>query len=142
MEAKSVRKYLVVLFLVLLAVLPSCQKYITSIEDTWWKLRSYGQSQDMKIPYKNVELTIFFDSVEKVARGQGGFNAYFFDYFIEGKKLEISNPSTIQLFMLRTHVKQQEAEYLELLELVEGFELEDNVLTIYCGDSRLVYEPN
>ena len=62
------------------------------MEDTTWKLESYGEKGNLKTLVKDTEITAEFKSAEGQVGGSAGCNNYFGGYEINNNELTINPP--------------------------------------------------
>ena len=112
-----------------------------SIEDTVWKLESYGETNDLKTVIQNTEISAEFISSEGTVKGSAGCNSYFGSYEIKGSQLSIRGPigATEMYCMEPEGVMGQEQEYLSTLQLAQSYEIDGNELRIYCNGQVLIF---
>lgn len=140
------KKILLVLFslLVLVPGLIACDsdEDKSMLEDVVWHLQSYGKSGDLKAVIKGTEITAEFISSEKTIKGFTGCNHYSGDYEIKGDKLTI--PEGVEVTEIGCTepegIMDQEREYLTLLVAVDSYGIDDDELTIHCGDQVLIFK--
>ena len=134
-------KFLLVALLVSLVIGLSACASGASIEDTTWKLESYGEKVNLKVLIEDTEITAEFVSSEGTVKGSAGCNSYFGSYEVEGSQLSIPGPigATEMYCMEPEGVMDQEQEYLSTLQLAESYEIYDNELRINCGSQVLIF---
>ena len=112
-----------------------------SLEDTPWKLESYGPSDNLTPVLQGTGVTILFDSDIGEFNGSAGCNQYFGGYEVNGKDLTITTPigNTEMACIEPEGVMDQEQAYLSILQTMERYSIKNNILTITCGDDVLNY---
>ncbi len=139
MDINKVKIFLAILLLGSVIGLVACGSG-ASIEDTTWKLESYGEKGSLKGLIEDTEITAEFKSAEGKVVGSGGCNSYFSGYEINKNELTIIPPIGSTEMWCGEQIGKQEHEYLELLETTETFKIAKGKLTIMCsGDKELVF---
>ena len=112
-----------------------------SIEDTIWKLESYGEMGKLQTVIQDTEITAEFVSSEGTVKGSAGCNSYFGSYVVEDSQLSIPGPiGATEMYCAEPEgVMDQEQEYLSTLQLAESYEIYDNELRINCGSQVLIF---
>lgn len=135
----KVRILLVALLLTSVIGLVACNSGV-SIEDTTWKLESYGEKGNLKGLIEDTEITAEFKSTEGQVTGSSGLNSYFGSYEINESELTIIPPIGTTMMAGPEPIMGQEQEYLNLLETSETFKVDTGKLTITCsGNTELVF---
>jgi heat shock protein HslJ len=113
-----------------------------SLEDTVWVLQSYGAPGNLKDIITGTEITAEFVSSEGTVKGSAGCNSYFGSYEIEGSQLLIPGPiGATEMYCAEPEgVMDQEQEYLAALQLSENYEINDDELTVHCGNQVLIFK--
>ena len=102
-------------------------------------LESYGEADSPQAALTGVEVTIFFDSAERGANGNGGINHYGGKYQLDGDQLTFPEGVMTTCLGGNTAVLQQEEEYIGMLSSADSFEIADYKLHIYCNGDVIVY---
>jgi heat shock protein HslJ len=130
-------KILVMLLLSSIIGLAACGAG-ASIEDTIWKLESYGEKGNLQTVIQDTEITIEFKSAEGEIAGSGGCNSYFGGYEINKNKLTIIPPIGSTMMACPEPIMDQEQEYFKLLETTETFQIQNGKLTISCSGNKIL----
>ncbi len=109
-----------------------------SIEDTIWKLESYGEKGNLQTVIQDTEITIEFKSAEGKIAGSGGCNSYFGGYEINKNELTIIPPIGSTMMACPEPIMDQEQEYFKLLETTETFQIQNGKLTISCSGNKIL----
>ncbi len=119
---------------------PGSQDEIT-LENTKWSLQSYGQPGHLSDILADTEITLELDSAEGTVRGLAGCNSYFGSYQLQGNHLSIPGPIAVtEMYCMEpTGIMDQEQEYLSILQLTAGYDIEGDQLQINCGNQILIY---
>ena len=134
----KVRILLVTLLLCSAISLVACGSE-ASIEDTTWKLESYGEKGNLKALIEDTEITIEFVGAEEKIEGSAGCNSYFGGYEINKNELTIIPPIGATAMACPEPIMDQEQEYFKLLETTETYQIQNGKLVISCsGDKGLV----
>ena len=117
-------------------------KQEVSLEDKKWTLQSYGEPGNLKDVIVDTEITAEFVSSEGTVKGSAGCNSYFGSYELEGSQLSIPGPiGATEMYCVEPEgVMEQEQEYLATLQLAESYEINDDELTIHCGNQVLIFK--
>jgi len=107
-----------------------------SIEDTTWKLESYGEKGKLKTLVEDTEITIEFRSAGSDIGGSSGCNNYFGGYEIDKNELTINPPIGSTMMACPEPIMEQEQEYFQLLETTETFKINNSRLIITCSDNK------
>ena len=133
----KVKILLVILLLTSVISIAACGSG-ASIEDTMWKLDSYGEKGNFRPLLEDTEITIEFKSAESQFAGSGGCNSYFGSYEINQNELIINPPIGSTMMACPEPIMDQEQEYFKLLETTETFKVDNNKLTITCSGNKLL----
>ena len=109
-----------------------------SIEDTTWKLESYGKKGNLQTLIEDTEITAEFKSTDSKVVGSSGLNNYFGGYEITNDELTIKPPIGSTRMAGPEPIMEQEQEYLSLLETPENFKIEKGKLTISCSGNKIL----
>ncbi|MFC2047868.1 META domain-containing protein [Chloroflexota bacterium] len=110
----------------------------TSLEDTTWKLESYGEKGNLQALIEDTEITAEFKSADRQVAGSGGLNNYFGGYEITKNELTIKPPIGSTMMAGPEPIMGQEQEYLSLLETAENLKIEKGKLTISCSGNKIL----
>ena len=126
-----------------LAVIAGCDSTTSfedvSLEDTDWVMEAYGEVGSLKDALPFTEVTLFFDSAEMGAGGNGGINHYGGKYQLDGNQLTFPEGVITTCLGGNAVVLQQEEEYIGLLSSADSFEIVDGKLHIICDGGMIVY---
>ena len=108
------------------------------IEDTMWKLESYGEKGNLQTVIQDTETTIEFKSAEGKIAGSGGCNSYFGGYEINKNELTIIPPIGSTMMACPEPIMDQEQEYFKLLETTETFQIQNGKFTMSCSGNKML----
>jgi len=111
-----------------------------ALEDMEWILASYGDPDNLTMVLEDTEITAIFNSPERRISGSAGCNNYFAEYEINQNELTLNSPVGSTKMACPEAVMNQEAEYLEILQNIESFDIEGVQLRIVSGDKLLLFE--
>ncbi len=111
-----------------------------ALEDMEWVLESYGDPDNLTMVLEDTEITAVFNSTEGRISGSAGCNNYFAGYEINQNKLTLTSPVGSTRMACPEAVMNQEAEYLEILQNIESFDIEGDQLRIVSGGKVLLFE--
>jgi heat shock protein HslJ len=133
-----VKKYLLILFLLSLA-LSACASGSNSpsIVGTW-KLTAYGPSASPTPAVADVDASIKFDSDGKLS-GSGGCNSLGGDYKVEGDQITFG-PIISTLMACEEPRMTQEGTVTQVMNESASYTIEGNMLTISKDGTVLVFE--
>lgn len=135
---KTVKKYLLVLFVICLA-LSACSPKSTSASIVGtWKLTAYGPADSPTPAVPDVEATIKFDSDGKLG-GSGGCNSLGGDYTVEGDQITFG-PIVSTLMACADPIMAQEAAVTQVMFETATYKIDGNTLTITRDGNVLVFE--
>jgi heat shock protein HslJ len=112
---------------------------VVSLEDTLWKLESYGPSDNLTDVLEGTEITITFVNADGTFNGTAGCNHYFGSYAFDGSTLTTSAIGSTEM-ACDPPIMDQEQAYLSILSDAATFEIDGNDLTIVCGAGVLNFE--
>jgi len=117
-------------------------KQEVGLEDTKWVLQSYGETGNLTDVLADTEITAEFVSSEGTVKGSAGCNTYFGSYEVDSNQLSIPGPiGATEMYCAEPEgVMDQEQEYLATLQLAESYEINDDELTIHCGNQVLIFK--
>ncbi len=137
---KKVSNLLAALMLVLPFGLTACSPDNPLLEDITWVLESYGEPESLKTALAGVEVTLFFNSIEKKFTGNAGCNTYSGSYELDGNKLSFPGGVAWTQLKCSEEVGNQEAEYIPMFSGVKSYQVEGNNLTLKNNQKLLVYK--
>ncbi|MFC2016646.1 META domain-containing protein, partial [Chloroflexota bacterium] len=111
-----------------------------ALEDMEWVLVPYGDADNLTMVLEDTEITAVLNSTEGRISGSAGCNNYFAGYEINQNELTLTSPVSSTRMACPEAVMNQEAEYLEILQNIESFDIEDDQLRIVSGDKVLLFE--
>ncbi|MFC1977557.1 DUF4382 domain-containing protein [Chloroflexota bacterium] len=111
-----------------------------TLEDMEWVLMSYGDPDNLTMALEDTEITAVFNSTEGRISGSAGCNNYFTGYEINQNELTLTSPVGSSRMACPEAVMNQEAEYLEILQYTESFDIEGDQLRIVSGGKVLLFE--
>lgn len=132
------KKYLLVLFLLSLA-LTACASGSNSpsIVGTW-KLTAYGPADSPTPAVADVDANLKFDADGKVG-GSGGCNSLGGDYTLEGDQITFG-PIISTLMACTDPIMAQEGTVTQVMNESASYKIEGNTLTITKDGNVLVFE--
>lgn len=132
------KKYLLVLFILSLA-LSACAagSDSTSIVGTW-KLTAYGPADAPTPAVPDIDATITFDADGKVG-GSGGCNSLGGDYTVEGDQITFG-PIISTLMACADPLMNQEGTVVQVMFETASYKIDGNTLTINKDGTVLVFE--
>ena len=120
--------------------LVACSAPNSTLEDTKWFLRSYGEQNNLQALIEDTEITATFDSDKGEVSGSAGCNTYFARYEVRGNKLSILEMAWTEMACLSPEgVMDQEQEYLTILANAQSFQADETTLTIFCSGGQQLY---
>jgi heat shock protein HslJ len=115
-----------------------------SLTGNLWKAISYNNGQDAVVSVViGSEITAFFDE-DGTLSGSAGCNNYSAAYVVEGDQLTIGPAITTRMICNEPEgIMDQEMQYLAALEMVSGYQFEDDRLILLDSEGRRVvnYQP-
>ena len=131
------KKYLLILFMVCLAITAcSSGSKSASIVGTW-KLTAYGPANSPTPAVSDVDASITFD-VNGTLNGNGGCNSMSGDYKVDGNQITFG-PIMSTLMGCDEPRMTQEGTVHQVLTDTASFKIDDNTLTILNKDMVLVF---
>jgi heat shock protein HslJ len=116
---------------------PACDN--TEWQDVTWKLKSYGNPNDLQTVIGS-GVTIKFVSKDKSVSGNTGINGYGGTFSVNKDcALSISNMAWTLIGSLDANLTRQENDYLKLLQTTGKIEVTNAELNITCGQGLLVF---
>lgn len=104
------------------------------LENTGWRLVSFGQPNAETPVIEGAELTLEFDSGVK-AGGFGGCNTFGAEYQVVGEdQISINEIIATEIACEAEGVMQQEIAYFQALRSADRFEFSGDMLTIWYGE--------
>ena len=130
------KKFLIPIFLLLLCLSACTTKPADELEGSSWQLVSMGD----QLPLNGTTLTISFK--EGQAGGSSGCNTFSTGYQVEDGQIQFGEIAVTLMACMDDGVMEQEQAYLNFLQDVSGFSLEEGKLSLYRPDgSALTYMP-
>ena len=121
-------------------IIGACIPPSSTLEDTKWFLRSYGEQNSLKAVIEGTEITATFNSNQGKVSGSAGCNTYFARYEVRGWELEIFELAYTEMACITPEgIMEQEQEFLSLLANAQSFEADDTTLTILCASGQQLY---
>jgi heat shock protein HslJ len=113
-----------------------------TLENTRWSLESYGPSDNLTPVIEDTEITLGFDADTGEFSGIAGCNHYTGFYEVDGQALTVIPPiaATEMYCMEPEGVMAQETTYLTILQAAVTYSIDDDALTITCGNNVLNFE--
>jgi heat shock protein HslJ len=112
----------------------------SGLENTVWKLESYGEEGSLRRVLDGTEITATFDGDKDQVHGSAGANTYSGRYEIGGNMLSILELVWTEMYRLDPPgVMEQEEQYLKAFKAAESFEIQDGELKITSGKQLLLY---
>ena len=112
----------------------------STLEDTKWFLRSYGEQNNMKAVIEGTEITATFSSDQSKVSGSAGCNTYSAGYEVKGNELSVFEMVFTEMACISPEgVMEQEKVFLSLLANAQSFEADDTTLTIICEGGQQLY---
>lgn len=109
------------------------------LEDTKWVLESYGDRDNPQDVIEGTEITATFNSKDDQVNGSAGCNHYFGGYEMKDG-LSVGMVGSTEMWCGEPEGRMdQETEYLKILQAAEDYTINDDTLTIDCGDDVLIY---
>ena len=120
--------------------LVACSAPNSTLEDTKWFLRSYGEQNNLQTLIEDTGITATFDSAKGEVSGSAGCNTYFARYGVQGNKLSIFEMAWTEMACISPEgVMEQEQEYLTILANAQSFQADDTTLMILCSGGQQLY---
>jgi len=110
-----------------------------SLENTSWILKSYGPSDSPTLVLEGTEVTIQFHKDTGEFNGTAGCNNYFGGYEVDDETITVTSPIGNTEMYCEGKMDQEQA-YLGILQAMESYSINDDSLTITCGDNVLNFE--
>jgi heat shock protein HslJ len=136
------KKILITVMLSVLIVtgISACSAPNSTLEDTKWFLRSYGEQNNLQALIEDTDITATFNSAKGGVSGSAGCNTYFARYKVQGNKLAIFEMAFTEMACLSPEgVMEQEQEFLAILANTQSFQADDTTLTIFCSGGQQLY---
>jgi hypothetical protein len=114
----------------------------TSLENTHWILRAFGQSAELDALLTIIQVSALFNSQDGTISGSAGCNRYFSKYTLDENQLSLENPVATTRMACQEPQAILEQTYLAALEKVAGYQMVCNPmeLTDSQGNVLLVYQ--
>ena len=130
----------IVLSVLIVTGISACSAPNSTLEETKWFLRSYGEQDNLQALIEDTEITATFNSAKGEVSGSAGCNAYFARYELQGNKLSIFEMAWTEMAcIIPEGVMEQEQEYLTILANAQSFQADDTTLTIFCSGGQQLY---
>jgi heat shock protein HslJ len=115
---------------------------IPVLENTVWILDSYGQSDNLTTVIEGTEITVHFDSATANMTGSTGCNQYYGGYEADSANVTLTSPivNDVNVCTEPEGIMDQEQEYLGILQNMESYIIDEDMLTITCGDDVLIFK--
>ena len=107
----------------------------SELEDTRWRLESYGDPGSQTPVMEDTEVTLHFESGEQ-AGGSGGCNSFGARYQVSDGTISFSEIVSTEIYCTAEGVMEQERAYFEALRTADEFEVTDDQLRIRYGDGQ------
>ena len=120
------KSFLMLLFITLGGI-GSCnpEKMVTKLKDVKWELVTLN-GEKVKLTDSDNVMFIQFDIAENRVNGRAACNRYFGNFEIDGTKLKFSPMGATRMACPDL---QKESEFFQMLDNVDSFTLQDNVLS-------------
>lgn len=105
--------------------------------DREWVLESYGEPGNLQTVSEDAEITIEFKSDEPRFGGSAGCNRYFGGYEMEDDELSTTGPIGSTEMWCEGKMEQED-QYLQALQKVSMFIIEENRLQLFYDDGKSV----
>jgi heat shock protein HslJ len=110
-----------------------------SIENYTWILQSFGDSNNPVPPLSGTQISLRFNPDEQTVSGEAGCNSYSGPYGIDGNNIFVERiKTTLVMCYDPPGIMQQEDEYIRVLLGAETYMINQNTLTIYCSENRIL----
>lgn len=110
---------------------------VLGLEETGWKLVSYGDPTNPKTVLPGKDITIVFNGAEGRVNGSAGCNLYFGGFKIEGQKLSFSALGSTKM-ACEEGLMNQEQVYLTALGAAERYEIDGSQLRIFYASGQVL----
>lgn len=109
------------------------------IYNTKWILSAYGMPEDQQEPIPGTEISLNFSDYGSIS-GKAACNRYFAEAGFMGLDgIKVTNPGSTRMACLSPEgIMELEHEYLELLAMARKYEVDREILTIYCEQGELL----
>ncbi len=107
-----------------------------TFENSIWNLVSYGYKDELKI-LKNHKSSIYFNSEEKVVKGDFTCNGFGASYLIDGEKFSLSEMTSTEMYC-GEELANIDDFISGVLSSLERFELVDDTLVLYSSKSGIL----
>lgn len=123
-----------------LVVLPACVPPTADpIDNTSWKMESIGPPGDLAPVIEGTNVSLQFVRKGHVVTGSTGCNAFQGTYEVDGSSLTINYDIGPGQRCDLSAIVEQEQMFLATIVNAESYIIEDDTLTIDCGDRVLVF---
>jgi heat shock protein HslJ len=112
------------------------------LENTVWILESYGPSDNLTTVLAGTEITVHFDSATDNMTGSTGCNEYFGSYEADSANVTLTSSivNDVNVCTEPEGIMDQEQEYLAILQNMESYIIDEDRLTVTCGDDILIFK--
>jgi heat shock protein HslJ len=117
---------------------PATTVPVIPVEDRTWILEKMGKPGSLQAVIAGKEVTARFDSNSSKVGGMSGCNTYSASYQRNGDKLTVSSVISTKMLCFPNAVMQQEMQYQDELQGAGSYKIDNNVLTINCGEDRIL----
>ncbi len=107
----------------------------SELEDTRWRLVSYGDPGSQTPVIEETEVTLNFESGGQ-AGGSGGCNSFGARYQVSDGTISFSEIISTEVYCSPEEVMEQEQQYFEALRTAGDVEVTDDQLRIWYGDGE------
>jgi heat shock protein HslJ len=135
---KTVKKYLLVLFVICLAVSACASSSNSPSIVGTWKLTAYGSASSPSPAVADTEAGLTFQE-DGTLTGHSGCNGLGGDYTVEGDQI-IFGDIISTLMACEDPIMTQEGTFHQVMADTASFKIEGNMLTITKDDTVLVFE--
>jgi heat shock protein HslJ len=109
----------------------------SDLENVFWTLIAYGSSDNLTNVIEDTEVTIRFEKGTGDFSGSAGCNQYGGSYEVNSDNLSVESIYSTEKYCEAEGVMDQEQAYLAILTEAEKYAIDNDCLTIFCGDNVL-----
>jgi heat shock protein HslJ len=135
---KTVKKYLLVLFVICLAISACSPKSTSTSLFGTWKLTAYGSANSPIPAVSDAEASLTFNS-DGTVTGNGGCNGLGGDYEVKDDQITFG-PIMSTLMACDDPRMTQEGTFTQVMNETASFQIDGNTLTITKDNTVLVFE--
>jgi len=135
---KTVKKYLLVLFVICLAISACSPKSTSASLVGTWKLTAYGPANSPTSAVADAEASLTFNS-DGTVTGNGGCNGLGGDYEVKDDQITFG-PIMSTLMACDDPRMTQEGAFTQVMNETASFQIDGNTLTITKDDIVLIFE--